>query len=198
MFLETICIVNGKVQNEQAHAERIQQTAAYHRFTAPPLPDLGKMIPKELTEGKVKCRIIYNNTIEEVTFAPYHPKVIASLRLVEAAPDYTFKYADRTVLLDLLKEKGDCDEILITHNGLITDTSYSNVVLSKGDCFYTPRTFLLNGTKRQQLLLTGRISERDISADSLCDYDRIYLINAMLDIEDEISLPIQSFQLKSL
>lgn len=192
MFLETICIVNGKVQNEQAHAERIQQTAAYHRFTAPPLPDMGKMIPKELIEGKVKCRIIYHTTIERISFEIYQPKQIRTLKLVEGSPDYAYKFADRTVLLELLKEKGDCDEILIIRNGLITDTSYSNVVLSKGDCFYTPRTFLLNGTKRQQLLLTGRISERDISADSLGDYDRIYLINAMLDIEDEVSLPLSS------
>ncbi|MBK5195388.1 MAG: aminotransferase class IV [Proteiniphilum sp.] len=192
MFLETICILNGKVQNEHAHVERMQQTAAYHRITAPPLPGLEKMLPVELTEGRVKCRIIYNNTIEEVAFAPYHPKVIASLRLVEASPDYTFKYADRSALLNLLKQKGDYDEILITRNGLITDTSYSNVVLSKGDHYYTPHTFLLNGTKRQQLLLSGRIREREIRVASLGDYDRIYLINAMLDIEDGVSLPISS------
>jgi 4-amino-4-deoxychorismate lyase len=192
MFLETICIMNGKVQNEQAHTARMQQTAAAHRFTAPPLPDLEKMLPAALTAGRVKCRIIYHHTLAEVTFAPYLSKRIASLRLVEASPDYAFKYADRTTLLDLLRLKGDCDEILITRDGLITDTSYSNVVLSKGDRFYTPHSFLLNGTKRQQLLRSGSISERDIRAASLGEYDRIYLINAMLDIEDEVSLPLSS------
>jgi 4-amino-4-deoxychorismate lyase len=50
----------------------------------------------------------------------------------------------------------------------------------------------LNGTKRQQLLREGKISEREISVDSLGDYDRIYLINAMLDIEDGISLSVSS------
>jgi 4-amino-4-deoxychorismate lyase len=190
MFLETICIVNGKVQNEQAHTARMQQTAASHRFTAPPLPDLGKMVPKALTDRRVKCRIIYHTTIEEISFDIYHPPHVASLRLVEASPDYAFKYADRSALLHLLQQKGDCDEILITRNGLITDTSFSNVVLSKGDHYYTPRTFLLNGTKRQQLLYSGRISEREIRGDSLGDYDRVYLINAMLDIEDGVSLPL--------
>ena len=190
MFLETICIVNGKVQNEQAHTVRMQQTAAAHRFTAPPLPALEKMLSPALTEGRVKCRIIYHHTLEEVTFIPYQPKTITSLKLVEASPDYAFKYADRSALLHLLKQKGECDEILITRDGLITDTSYSNVVLSKGDRFYTPRTFLLNGTKRQQLLHSGSIQERDITADSLGDYDHVYLINAMLDIEDEVSLPV--------
>lgn len=192
MFLESICIMNGKVQNVQAHAARMQQSAASHRFTAPPLPDLEMLLPVALTAGRVKCRIIYHHTIEEVTFAPYQPKMITSLKLVEASPDYAFKYADRTALLQLLQQKGDCDEILITRNGFITDTSYSNVVLSKGDCFYTPCTYLLNGTKRQQLLHSGSISERDITIDSLGDYDHIYLINAMLDIDDGVSLPLSS------
>src|SRR5690554_2548419 len=192
MFLETICIVNGKVQNVKAHIARMEQTAATHGFIAPTLPDLEKMLSPALTEGRVKCRIIYHHTLEEVSFVPYQPKMITSLRLVEASPDYAFKYADRTALMNLLRDKGDCDEILITRNGLITDTSYSNVVLRKGDRFYTPRTFILNGTKRQQLLLSGSISERDIMIDALGDYDCIYLINAMLDIADGVSLPLSS------
>ncbi len=192
MFLETICILHGKVQNKKAHAARMQQSAASHLFTAPPLPDLEKMLPVNLTQGRVKCRIIYHHTLEEITFAPYQPAMINSLKLVEASPDYGFKYADRKALGDLLEQKGNCDELLITHGGLITDTSYSNVVLSKDDHYFTPRTFLLNGTKRQQLLREGKISEREISVDSLGDYDRIYLINAMLDIEDGISLSVSS------
>lgn len=190
MFLETICIVNGKVQNVKAHTARMQQTATAHYFTAPPLPELGKMLPMALTEGSVKCRIIYHHTLEEVTFLPYQPKMITSLKLVEASPDYGFKYADRRELSRLLEQKGECDEILISRNGWVTDTSYSNVVLSRGSRFYTPRTFLLNGTKRQQLLHSGSISERDIHVDDLGEYDQIWLINAMLNIEDGISLPV--------
>jgi 4-amino-4-deoxychorismate lyase len=89
-----------------------------------------------------------------------------------------------------LAQKDDCDEILITRNGLITDTSYSNVVFGQGEQYFTPESTLLNGTKRQKLLQEGKITEKRIDRNSLIEYDRIYLINAMLDITDGVSLPI--------
>jgi 4-amino-4-deoxychorismate lyase len=49
---------------------------------------------------------------------------------------------------------------------------------------------LLNGTKRQLLLSNGIINEAQISVDSINDYDRVWLINALLDIEDKISIPV--------
>lgn len=190
MFLETICILHGEIQHRKGHEERMRQTAAHFGLKVPDLPDLTSLLPDELRDGKVKCRIIYDDTIKDISFEPYLPKKISSLQLVEGAVDYSFKFVDREALNSLLKKKGDCDEILITRNGLITDTSYSNVVFSQGKEYFTPESRLLNGTKRQKLLQEGKITERRIDRDSLHEYDRIYLINAMLDIEDEIYLPV--------
>ena len=189
MFLETICIQQGEVQNKPRHEERMYRTASHFGFKSPALPDLLPLLPKKLRDTKVKCRIIYRETIQELTFEPYLPRKITSLKLIEASPDYAFKLADRHTLNDLLEKKGDCDEILITRNGFITDTSYSNVVLRRGDTYFTPEIPLLNGTKRQKLLQEGRITEKQIHRDSLQTYDRVYLINAMLNMEDDISLP---------
>lgn len=189
----------------------MQRTAAHFGFTAPNLPDLsrdtrepGKLepeagvftrelaypLPGEPRKEKVKCRVLYRETIEEITFERYHPKSVRSLKLIEASPNYAFKFADRTSLNALLAQKGDCDEILITRNGLITDTSYSNVVFSRGERLFTPATPLLYGTKRQQLLQEGKIEEKEIAVATLEQYDRVYLINALLDIEDDVSLPV--------
>jgi len=192
MFLETVCIDHGKVQHLRAHTARMQQTAAHFRFTAPALPHLEMLLPPELNERKVKCSIIYHTAIERISFDLYQPKQIRTRKLVAASPDYACKFADRAVLNNLLLQKGDCDEILICRDGFITDTSYSNVVFQEGSRFFTPRSYLLNGTKRQLLLRSGSISEREISTASLGGYDRVYLINAMLDIEDGISLPVSS------
>lgn len=190
MFLETICIEDGVVRNLEAHEKRVQRTAAHFGFTAPSLSrELENRMPEQPRKGRVKCRVIYRESIQEVTFERYYPKEIRSLRLIEASPDYSFKYANRTVLNNLLALKGDRDEILIVRHGLITDTSYSNVVLSKRGNLYTPAEPLLNGTKRQKLLQKGIIKEKRIHKDSLPAYDRLYLINAMLDIEDDVSLP---------
>ncbi len=192
MFLETVCIDHGKVQHLRAHTERMQQTATHFRFRVPALPNIEALLSPELKVVKVKCSIIYDSSVERISFEIYQPKQIKTLKLVEASPDYAFKYADRSALNNLLRQKGDCDEILICRDGFITDTSYSNVVLEKGGSFFTPRSYLLNGTKRQQLLHSGSIREREISTASLGEYDRIYLINAMLDIEDGVSLPVSN------
>lgn len=190
MFLETICILQGEIQNRQSHEERMQRTGVHFGFKAPLLPNLQEFLPGELRDTKVKCRIIYHKTIQEISFEQYIPKKIVSLKLVEASVDYSFKLADRGPLNALLEKKGDCDEILITRNGFITDTSYSNVVFSKGEQYFTPESPLLNGTRRQKLLREGVITEKRIDRDSLSEYDRIYLINALLDIEDGVSLPV--------
>jgi len=192
MFLESICIIEGRPQNLEAHQERMLLTAAHHGFTAPQLPQPTPLLPGHLTHGKVKWRIQYREEILFMEFNPYSPKEIRSLRLVEGKPDYAFKYADRTALDRLMLQKGACDDILIIRNGLITDSSHSNVVLQQGDRLYTPTTFLLNGTRRQQLLREGMITEKELPASELHHYDRILLINAMLTLDEASSIPIEN------
>ena len=105
--------------------------------------------------------------------------------------DYTFKYADRDKLIQLQQSKGTCDEILIYQNGRITDTSYSNVVFYDGNQYITPSTYLLNGTKRRYLLERGIIKEQDIGLGDLPRFRYLFLINAMLDLEDNIQVKIR-------
>jgi 4-amino-4-deoxychorismate lyase len=182
MFLETICIQNGIVCNLQRHIARMQEAAAHFGFVAPRLPELETLIPKEFSDEKVKCRIIYHTKIDEITFEKYIPKIVKSLKPVEASPDYSFKFSDRTELNSLLSQKGDCDEILIVRNGCITDTSFSNMVFRRGNDFFTPDTYILNGTKRQLLLREGIIREKRITVENMSEFDEVILINAMLDL----------------
>ena len=184
MFLETICIQNGVVQNLQAHVKRMRETAAHFNFSAPDISNLETFVPKSIKKcAKVKCRIVYHTKINNITFEKYIPKVVKSLKLVNASPDYSFKFSDRTILNALLSQKGDADEILIVRNGYITDTSYSNVVFRKKNDFFTPDTYLLNGTKRQLLLQNGIIREKQITVENLDEFEEIFLINAMLGLE---------------
>ena len=141
---------------------------------------------------KVKCRILYRESVQDITFEKYQPKRIQSLKLVEATPRYGYKYADREELTRLLTRKGEADEILVTCKGLITDTTFSNVVFRQGEHYFTPDSWLLNGTKRQKLLREGRIIEKRITRETLHEYDSVSLINAMLDIEDTIPVPVSS------
>ncbi|MDD2314142.1 MAG: aminotransferase class IV [Proteiniphilum sp.] len=190
MFLETICIDHGNVCNLAGHIARMQQAAAHFRFRAPALPDLLLLLPAELHDTKVKCRIRYRETLLEISFDQYEPKRVQSLQMVEASPDYCFKYTNRDELNRLLEQKGEADEILITCNGLITDTTFSNVVFRQGDHLFTPDSWLLNGTKRQKLLREGTITVRKITRETVQAYESVHLINAMLDIEDTPPVPV--------
>ncbi|MDR0331976.1 MAG: aminotransferase class IV [Dysgonamonadaceae bacterium] len=182
MFLETICIQNGIVYNLQRHVARMQETAAHFGFVVPRLPELETLMPKEFSDERVKCRIIYHAKIDEITFEKYIPKIVKSFKLVEASPNYSFKFSDRTELNSLLSQKGDYDEILIARNGCITDTSFSNVVFRRGNDFFTPDTYVLNGTKRQLLLREGIIREKRITVENMNEFEEIILINAMLPL----------------
>lgn len=184
MFLETICINKSVVQNIDVHIRRMVATASHYNMQAPELPDLVSLMPIELHDKLVRCSITYNTDIINIAFYDYTPRNIKSLKLVESDIDYSHKFADRESLNSLLQYKDDCDEVLIVKGGMITDTTFSNIVFSNKDGLFTPQSYLLNGTKRQQLLDNHSISEAVISPDDLHKYDKAYLINAMLNIGD--------------
>ena len=190
MFVETIKIKNNAVYNLELHQKRMVETSVHYHFSAPLLPDLIQLCPKELLENTVKCRILYRDTIHSIDFGVYVPRTINSLKLVsDNAINYAFKSVDRSLLLKLSKKKEECDEILIVKNGFITDTSFSNVVFEKNGLFFTPDLPLLNGVKRQYLLKQNTIHAKKITVCDISDYERIFLINAMLDISDTNGIP---------
>ena len=143
------------MQNIEAHKKRMQETAYYHGFKAPKLPNIEELLNDDIMEGKVKCRMRYYNDISSISFEKYVRRSINTLKLVSASPNYAFKFSDRSAIEDILKLKNGCDEILIVRNGLITDTSYSNVVFSKNEFFTPPTQYLtaLNGRSCLRMVL---------------------------------------------
>lgn len=196
MFLETICIIQGQAQALGDHQKRMQKTGRHFGFPAPKLPDLNAQVPHHLKDQKVKCTVTYHKEIVQTTYSAYHKANISSLKVIASAlPDYAFKYADRTALHDLRQKREDCDEIILVCRGHIADTSFTNLVFEKDGTFFTPTTYLLNGTKRQRLLQEGRIQEKVITVKDLHLYDRVHLINAMMSLEDGISLNVNKIRL---
>ena len=104
--------------------------------------------------------------------------------------DYSFKSTDRACLNSLAAQKGDCDEVLIVKNGLLTDTSFTNVAVFDGERWLTPKHPLLLGTKRASLLERQVIKEADISVETLMNAQKVSLINAMIDL-GEIEITTQ-------
>lgn len=198
IFLETIKIENEEICNFDFHQRRLAETAYKHYKTEPTLAINLSDIPEELRDKTVKCRVLYADEILAVEFHAYQAKQIRSLQIVEDNDIiYNYKFADRSALNILLEKREGADEIIIVKNGKLTDSSYSNIVFETHDGqLFTPKSYLLNGTKRQLLLQQGIILEKDISVTDLHQFEKIYFINAMLDLEDNISVNIDNIRFR--
>ena len=73
---------------------------------------------------------------------------------------------------------------IITVNGVITDTSFCNIVLENKEGLFTPTKPLLHGTKRALLIDENIIQTRHITIEELNNYQHVYLINAMIEIDN--------------
>ena len=197
MFIETIRIQDGHVCHLSDHTDRMRRTADYFGFTAPTLPtDLASLIPDELRTGTVRCRVVYDHTLREVTFTPYRRRHIEQLFAVDAGTTtYAFKYADRAPLARPDVPLEASDELLFVREGLLTDTSYTNLVLRRGRELVTPDTFLLDGTCRRRLLREGVVHTEPVRLHDLPTYDELLLINAMMPLREAIRLPTTAVHL---
>lgn len=129
-LFESLCVQDGQLLNVPWHQDRFQK-AYLHRYGQAPSFDLldGLHIPPDFAQGKVKLRIRYNELENNFHFEHYRMQKIQRLRLVHTeALDYSYKYSEREPLEALFAQKGDCDDVLIVRKGMITDSSYANVV----------------------------------------------------------------------
>lgn len=198
-FSEVIKICNGKIFNLPAHLGRMNFTLQSFFGSTIPFSLKNEDIPLEFREGLVKCRIVYSIDNLNIEYSHYKFRDINSLKVIhDNSIDYSFKYADRTAFEKLMAQNENCDDILVVKNGFVTDTSFTNVVFESDKGLFTPSTYLLPGTKRQILLKERVIKEKVIRIENIEDYTKLYLINAMIDITDNISIPISSIKMDSL
>ncbi len=181
-FIETIRIENKQIELIDFHLERVYITALAHNFYAPLLAESALIAANPYPDDIVKCRLVYDKTgIVSVSYEKYALRTISKLKTVyDDAITYDFKSTDRDAINRLYEMKGDADEIIIVKNGMVTDTSYSNIVFSKDGVLYTPSTFLLNGTRRHSLLENNTIKEIDIKVEDINNFDSLMIINAMI------------------
>lgn len=141
--------------------------------------------------GKVRCRIEYDLNSLSVEFFPYDPRTINTLHLIEAPSgyDYRYKYADRKILDDLFAQRKDADDVLITRDGWITDTSIANIAFRKDDRWYTPSVPLLAGTTLKRLIADGILIPRPIHQSDIHRYDAFKIFNAMNGWDNAIEIP---------
>ena len=196
LLIETIQIKNGEPQLLGYHQKRMNKSIEDLFYIKNSIILEEKLIiPEEAKTGVWKCRIVYSKTLHEISFSPYIYRTINSLQLVEAPNiEYSYKYENRESLQNLLGLKKDADEILITKENYITDTSFSNIVFFDGKDWVTPKTCLLEGTKRAYLIETDQIKLRDIIVDDLSLFKKARLVNCFFDLENGNDIEIKSIR----
>ena len=194
LFIETIQILHGELNNLVFHQERFERTRLLAlRLKKHPLLSEVIQVPTGLEQGIMKCRVSYDKDIVLIEYEPYQVRKVHSLKMVcSDSIDYGFKYANRSELEELFLQREDCDDILVIKNGCVSDSFYANVVFWDGEGWITPDTPLLPGTMRASLLRKKLIRECRIRPEDLAGYQKVKLINAMNDLQNAPEIPIES------
>lgn len=196
LLFETIKCYQRCLFNLPFHQERFNR-ARKELFGAPPL-NLAELlsVPDNLQPGLYRCRVVFGETIGQVDFHAYEPRITRSLKIICADDiSYDHKYEDRRVIDRLFSEKGGCDDILIVKNQRITDSSMANIVFFDGLRWVTPSTPLLKGTQRAKLLTEGKIAEQEILLSDIRHFKCFRLINAMREFDYGVDIPVGKISL---
>lgn len=184
-FIETIKLNNGVLFHLEYHQKRVAETFAIV-FPKSPVLNLRKILQETYipSEGFFKIRIEYNSFFYNIEFIPYEFRFISAFKIVQNDTiSYPLKSSQRSAFQSLMKDFEN-QEIIIVKKGFVTDTSYSNLVFYKNLQWHTPTHFLLNGTCRQRLLAEKRIKEIPITPEDIFSFEKIGIINAMIDLEE--------------
>lgn len=183
LLLETIRFEQGAFHNMPYHQARFDAARAKFFPQAEPIFLHEVLLPPlDLTNRLYRCRVLYAEEIQSVTFMPQEKRSFQSLQLVHAEVDYAYKFADRQCLDLLLAQKGSADEVLIVKSGLVTDCTIGNLVFKKEGKLYTPAEALLPGTQRECLINRGLIQPQTISYQDILSYESVGIINALIDL----------------
>lgn len=188
LLFESIKLQNGKFFRLSYHQERVNKAFAALFPDDEPIR-LFEVLSRYVLpdEGVFKCRVVYDDVVQSVEFVPYVRREIKSLRLVEVSIESCeYKLEQRSAFKSAFEQRGECDDVILVKNGLLTDTSYSNLALYNGTEWHTPRIPLLYGTNRAELIAQGKIIEKDICVAELRKYSQIALFNAMVEFGEMI------------
>ena len=178
LLLETIKVEDGKAEDLLYHQKRFDKSRQDLFENAMEI-DLSTVIKAPAT-NLYRCRILYDTDIRSIEYIPYRPKVIQSLKVVASNIEYTYKYANRDAFNALFQAHPNVDEIIIEKEGLITDTTISNLAFYDGGQWFTPENPLLQGTMRAKLLDEKFLLETPIQKKDIEKYSHVALMNAMI------------------
>ncbi len=194
-LLETIRFEKGVFSNLNFHQIRMDKSRRelFNCIDSINLMEILNKLSLPKSIQVFKLRIVYDKLVREIDFVPYKRPNKKSLKLIFCDKiDYSYKYLDRKLINDRFIKKGEADDIIIVKNGLITDSSFANLLFYDGEKWFTPAKPLLKGTQRDKMIAEERAIEVDITPADLALFKNVRLINAMIRFEDEVDISISN------
>ena len=188
-FFETIRILNGIPQLLNYHQQRVDHTFNYFFPQQTPL-SLNEILVRigKPAADIVKCRILYNASDYHVTLEPYSKRSITKLLFTEQKINYAFKFTDRQAWENLESLGSTEDEAVVVTGGRIRESTYGNIIFQMEGRWFTPLYPIFFGVMRQYLLDKQRIYTKDLFLDDLRSVDEVKIVNAMMPMENCITL----------
>lgn len=190
-FIESIQLNNGEFRRLNLHQARVQKVfdEFYPSAEVLQLSEILQQLEIPST-GIHKCRILFDNELQQLEITPYIRHEINSLKLVATDMiSLAYKIEDRTKINEAFGKRGNCDDVILIKDGLLTDCSYSNIALTDGLKWFTPTKPLVYGVNRAQLIAENKIIEMHIKPNDIKNFHSIRLFNAMIEF-GEIELKI--------
>ncbi len=190
-LIETLLISKLEIQNIVFHNERMNQARA-RLFQLETLLDLAKIIDLSNLEINInyRCRVVYDkNGITEVIITPYQEKKIKILKIIDIDQyQYNYKWLNREFLHRLLDRNPEADEVIMTKNSFVTDSTIANLAFWDGDNWFVPNTPLLKGTKREKLMTEKMVTAIEIKIEDIKKFKKIALINVFRDLNIDTAI----------
>ncbi len=194
LLFESIKVLNGKPINLDAHFARIihSRKALGIDSSVQDFENFFKNI--QLPHfGLYKLRIDYDVKITEHKITSYSLPTFKYLKLFYSNSfDYSLKYSNRSFFNIIEKSIPPDFAAAIIISNRFTDATFANLLFFDGSDFYTPKTPLLNGTKRSLYIAENRIKTADLRISDIHSFQSIHLINSMIDIENHIFFQIDN------
>ena len=184
-LLESIRIENRVLQNIELHNNRFNAARlALFGLGSPIKLENTIEIPANINMQRYKCRVLSNGKTLQVEINPYQQRKIKTLKVVHCNNiEYSHKTTNRTLLDQAFALRQGYDDIIIIKNDKVTDAWAANLIFFDGNTWVTPTRPLLKGIQREFLLSTGQIIEKNIHYTDIKNFEKVKLINAMIDFD---------------
>lgn len=192
-LVETILVKDGKLQDKEAHFERMKKSAKELAYKF----NINNLIlnPTKSSPLHLNCilRVLLSkNGVFETQILPLNEiktnKVTVSKTPVQSDEKFLYhKTTHRPWYEESMKKikRGEIfDEIFFNEKGELTEGARSNIILQINGEFFTPpvKCGLLNGVLRQKMLVSGEIKEKKLYLEDLKKAEKVFCINSVRGI----------------